>query len=192
MRSDELTKLALKAAAGDEDALDALVKNEKPYLDKWLGARCGANNPLYSEIEDISQEIMVQLVRSIGSFKGEASFPTWWNSLRWKRWCQFLRARAAWRRWFVLCDYDGGYSTADLETMAGGCEVESELESQEEFDYLVGLANERSREVLRLRYGEGEKLTDIAKALGIGYEKARSRSRWGEKRIREKLRRMEK
>jgi RNA polymerase sigma factor (sigma-70 family) len=186
MTGDELTKLALKAAAGDRDALDALVKNEKPYLDKWLLRRCGPNSPLYSELDDIGQEIMVQLVRSIGSFEGRSSFLNWFISLRWKRWCDFMRRR---RRWW---EYDGRYLRGDLDVMAGSCELESELESQEEFDYLVGLANERSREVLRLRYGEGEKLTDIAKALGIGYEKARSRSRWGEKRIREKLRRMEK
>ncbi len=70
---DHLDVLARRAAAGDPDALDALLTAVRPQV----LARCARVLPNTADAEDACQESLIAVVRGIASFRGESRFTTW-------------------------------------------------------------------------------------------------------------------
>lgn len=70
---DRLDVLARRAAAGDRDALDALLTAVRPQV----LARCARVLPYGADAEDACQEVLIAVVRGIGTFRGESRFTTW-------------------------------------------------------------------------------------------------------------------
>lgn len=69
---DALTQLALQARAGNDRALEALVK--AAYDQVW---RLCASLVDRGSAEDLAQETMLRAVRALPQFRGEASARTW-------------------------------------------------------------------------------------------------------------------
>src|SRR5207253_2425111 len=62
-----------KAASGDPEAQAQLVKELRPHIEKQL-----MRYPVADEDRrDLVRATLVQILRRIGSFRGEASFSTW-------------------------------------------------------------------------------------------------------------------
>ena len=62
-----------QASRGDSAALRALVKELTPYIEKQL-----LRYPLSDEDRhDLVQSTLMQLIRRVGSFRGDSSFSTW-------------------------------------------------------------------------------------------------------------------
>jgi RNA polymerase sigma-70 factor (ECF subfamily) len=62
-----------QASRGDSAALSTLVKELRPHIEKQL-----LRYPLSDEDRhDLVQSTLMQLVRRVGSFRGDASFSTW-------------------------------------------------------------------------------------------------------------------
>jgi len=61
------------ARRGDEEGLRALATAIYPLVRRWLG---GARLER-EEADDLTQDVMVQVLRRLGSFRGESSFTTW-------------------------------------------------------------------------------------------------------------------
>ena len=69
--------LAQAAARGDMEAFEALY--ERYYRRVYsLCLRMVAN---VTEAEDLTQEVFIQLIRKLGSFRGESAFTTWLHRL---------------------------------------------------------------------------------------------------------------
>jgi RNA polymerase sigma-70 factor (ECF subfamily) len=71
--ADELDRLAMAAAAGDAAALDRLVR----IVAERVRARCQRILPNPWDAEEAAQEVLIVLVRRIGSFEGRSRFTTW-------------------------------------------------------------------------------------------------------------------
>ncbi len=70
---DELDRLALSAAAGDERALSVVIARVQ---DRVL-SRCRRILPNPADAEDAAQDALLLLTRRIGSFEGRSRFTTW-------------------------------------------------------------------------------------------------------------------
>lgn len=74
-RSVLLDQLAAAAGAGNRHALVSLVEIVDRYrLDRVAVRRILANN---DEVEEAHQDVLLAVVQSIGTFRGEAAFSTW-------------------------------------------------------------------------------------------------------------------
>jgi RNA polymerase sigma-70 factor (ECF subfamily) len=71
--SDPTPDLIRRAQEGEEDALRSLLTEIHPAVRQWALAHTG--DP--EEAADLSQEVLILLVRKIGSYRGEARFLTW-------------------------------------------------------------------------------------------------------------------
>jgi RNA polymerase sigma factor (sigma-70 family) len=75
-----------RAVSGDRDALTALVSRHQPFVFN-LAVRMFGSRP---EAEDLTQQVLVKMVTSLQSFRGEAAFRTWLYRMTVN---QFLRSK---------------------------------------------------------------------------------------------------
>jgi RNA polymerase sigma-70 factor (ECF subfamily) len=71
--SDGTEELAARAAAGDADALDALLRTIRPEVVR----RCGRFLLYREDAEEAAQDVLVQVARHIDGFEGRSRFSTW-------------------------------------------------------------------------------------------------------------------
>ncbi|MBP0456795.1 RNA polymerase sigma factor [Streptomyces montanisoli] len=65
--------LAARAAAGDEEALDRLLREIRPEIVR----RCGRFLPFREDAEEAAQDVLLQVSRNITRFEGRSRFSTW-------------------------------------------------------------------------------------------------------------------
>jgi RNA polymerase sigma-70 factor (ECF subfamily) len=73
MPTGDLTALALRAAGGDTSALDELLAEIRPRVQR----HCGRLLPNPLDAEEACQDTLLQVSRRIDSFEGRAKFETW-------------------------------------------------------------------------------------------------------------------
>ncbi|MFJ4830720.1 RNA polymerase sigma factor [Streptomyces sp. NPDC088747] len=66
-------ELARHAAAGDEEALDALLRELRPEVVR----RCGRFLPCREDAEEAAQDVLLQVACKITTFEGRSRFSTW-------------------------------------------------------------------------------------------------------------------
>ncbi|MGQ4513104.1 sigma-70 family RNA polymerase sigma factor [Streptomyces sp. DW26H14] len=71
--SYDTEELAARAAAGDEEALDALLRDIQPDVVR----RCGRFLPFREDAEEAAQDVLLQVSRNIRRFEGRSKFSTW-------------------------------------------------------------------------------------------------------------------
>jgi len=65
--------LARRAREGDQDSLRALVEQAYPLVRRWALIHVG--NPV--DADDLTQDVLVMMIRRLDSFQGDALFSTW-------------------------------------------------------------------------------------------------------------------
>jgi RNA polymerase sigma factor (sigma-70 family) len=65
--------LAARAAAGDAESLDLLLRRIEPEVLR----RCGRFLPCRQDAEEAAQDALLQVARRIGGFEGRSRFSTW-------------------------------------------------------------------------------------------------------------------
>ncbi|WP_433271328.1 RNA polymerase sigma factor [Actinosynnema sp. CS-041913] len=70
---ETLDDLAARAAAGDQRALDSLLRRIRPAVLR----RCGAMLLYRVDAEEACQDVLLQVARAVGSFEGRSAFTTW-------------------------------------------------------------------------------------------------------------------
>ncbi|GMV04097.1 MAG: RNA polymerase sigma factor [Gemmatimonadota bacterium] len=88
--------LVRRAQAGDRAGLRALVEAAYPLVRRWALVRTGDA----AEADDLTQDVMIQMIRTLDGFRGEARFETWLYAVT--RNAAAARARRARRRDDVL------------------------------------------------------------------------------------------
>lgn len=73
----ELDQLAMRAADGDGEALDALLAAIQPQVLRI----CGRLLPCRQDAEEASQEALLKVARRIDGFEGRSMFSTWLHSV---------------------------------------------------------------------------------------------------------------
>lgn len=155
-------ELVLRIKEGDTQSLDILVRAYLPRIYRKVQRLVPAE-----DAEDVTQDIFLNLVRSIGNFEGRSAFATWFNKIVVNRVADYHRRMFRQRRRFV--------SEEEILEHEPSQEVSSELELEE----LLMSLPEHYREVILMKLRHNLSFAEIASALGMTYEAARSRYRRG-------------
>jgi RNA polymerase sigma factor (sigma-70 family) len=73
MRDEDIEIWAVKAAAGDAAALEALLTEIRPGVLR----RCARFLPCFQDAEEACQDALLQVARTIDRFEGRSRFSTW-------------------------------------------------------------------------------------------------------------------
>jgi RNA polymerase sigma-70 factor (ECF subfamily) len=152
-RSDEVQLLS-DVARGDRDAVRRLLDEVAPVVYGFLFARVGGDEPV---AEDLLQETLLEAVRSAPSYRGDAALSTWL--------CVIARRRLA-------RHYE---AERKAETARRGLRVVSEaveeidvdnFDRRDEVVRALGRLSPLHRQVLVLKYLDGQPVEEIARQLG--------------------------
>ena len=152
--------LVARAQQGDEAALRELVEQTYPPVRRWALVHTG--DP--AEADDLTQDVLVQMIRKLDAFQGEARFSTWLYTVTRNAATDRLRKRQ--RRARVVKDprsYDELVPRAPSDP--------SRVFEQEDLAALLKTLFEelpgRQREIFDLVELQGLRAAEVAERLGI-------------------------
>jgi len=150
-----------------------------------------------SDVEDLVQDILVALVRSIHTFHQESSLRTWIhaivnNKLRYYFRQKKVRSRVA---HFTATEDEDGESESAESRVAGGEDPGDAVAQKDENSIVLQVLSdlkEDYREILYLRFTDEISFAEIAQHLSLSLEAVKSRYRRAVDVVRRKLRRLNK
>lgn len=159
LRDEELIS---RIQAGDTQSFNDLVEVYFPRTYRKVKMLVPAD-----DAEDVTQDIFLNLVRSIDKFKGRSAFATWFNKIVTNRVADYHR------RMFR----QKGRFACEEEILKH--EPAKEDDSNLEMDDILTKLPEHYREVILKKIYYNLSFAEIASELGMTYEAARSRYRRG-------------
>lgn len=160
-RAAILDPLAMRAAAGSRGALGALLR----AVDQFRLAQPAIRRLIVDghDAEEVAQDVLIEIARSIGSYRGDSRFTTWLYSVARHTAAGFLRRRK------------DALSLGDRDVVAPGARLSSMIATRASIrSALDGLAPEY-RDAVVLRDVERLAYQEIADRLGLNLNTARSR-----------------
>ena len=155
-------ELITRIKAGDENSFNILVREYLPRTFKKVRMLVP-----YEDAEDVTQDIFLNLVRSIYNFEGKSAFATWFNKIILNRVADYHRKMFRQKNKFIS------------ENEISGYELAQEDDNTTEMDDLLMQMPEAYREVILMKVCDNSSFSEIASTLGVTYEAARSRYRRG-------------
>jgi RNA polymerase sigma-70 factor (ECF subfamily) len=156
--------LAQQARDGDRGAFNTLCDRHLPSVYNRLRALLPPE-----AVDDVTQEVFVAATRAIHRYRAQASFRTWLSAIARHKVADYYRSRER-NPATVALDAVTDRATAHVTW------EERTLDRALVREVLLSLPD-HYREVLLLRFAEGLKFKDVATALGISLEAAKSRYR---------------
>ncbi|MBD3184148.1 sigma-70 family RNA polymerase sigma factor [Candidatus Poribacteria bacterium] len=158
--SDE--ELINRIQKGDKESFDKLVRDYFPKINKKVRALVPPE-----DADDVTQDVLLNLVKSIDKFKGKSAFATWLNRIVSNRVADYYRKVFRQRNRFIIEE--------EIIKQEPAEEVNNNIEME---DLLMKLP-ENYREVILMKLCHNLSFAEIASELGVTYEAARSRYRRG-------------
>lgn len=171
--SDE--QLARKAQLGDRDAFHALYQR---YLHRVYN-RVRSKVP-QQDVEDVTQEIFIAVVRSLDSFEQRSRFNTWLYTIVNRQIADFYRRRGRSPRSAIELDDDGSKEIPVAADVEG---AEQRVVLQRALQQLP----EHYQEIILLRFVDGLTFAEIAEQRGQSLEAVKSLYRRAIQAIRDRL-----
>ncbi|MEE8449533.1 MAG: sigma-70 family RNA polymerase sigma factor [Thermodesulfobacteriota bacterium] len=168
--SDEA--LVARVKEGDETALNTLYER---YMEK-VYFRIGGQVPR-QDVEDVTQEVFLALVRSLTTFRAACSFSTWVNSLINKKVADYYRRK------YSRKEVNWGYGEQGQRHHQPAREKEVMVKE------ILHRLPKHYREVILERLAEGMSFKEVADSMDYSLEAAKSlyrraldafRKEWGE------------
>ncbi|MBM3211565.1 sigma-70 family RNA polymerase sigma factor [Candidatus Poribacteria bacterium] len=169
MVNDE--ELISRIKEGDKNSFDTLVKEYLPRTYKKVRMLVPDE-----DAEDVTQDIFLNLIRSIENFEGKSAFATWFNRIILNRIADYHRRMFRQKNRFV---YEEGILSREPSSEDNNNNMEME-------DLLMKMP-EAYREVILMKVCDNLSFAEIASNLGVTYEAARSRYRRGIKYVAGKI-----
>jgi len=158
-----LDVLARNAAQGSTLALEMLVE----AVDRFGAARRAVRRFLVDDdaVDDVTQDTLITVARSIGSFRGEAKFTTWLYQVARNRAVDHLRRVRSTR---PLPDGDGDGDGSGPPGLApdSAARLSSVVASRQAVQQLLAELPERYRDAVTLRDVERLPYAEVATRLG--------------------------
>ncbi len=132
-----------------------------------------------ADVEDVTQEVFVAMLRSLPSFRGDAKFSTWLRTLTNNKVAEYYRKRYR-KKEAMLVDLDYAEQSSDHNSASS---LEDRIALQRALNYLPS----QYREVILLRFAEGMPFKEIAEQLGQNLEASKSLFRRAMSTLREKM-----
>lgn len=153
-RHDDEAALLLRAAAGEPEAVRALLDLAGPVVYGYVLARVGGDE---AAAEDVVQDTFLEAVRAAASFRGEAAVTTWMCAIARRR---LLRHYEAERR------QDAARRGLEIVRTTGVGPGPEIVEERDEVVRALGRIPPLHRQVLVLKYLDGRPVAEIASELG--------------------------
>lgn len=175
----EETRLLKAARAGDEKALREIVQMVSGPAYRFSMGFCRNTD----DAEDLVQDVMATLLRSLDSFRGESSLSTWTYIVA-KRACGRRRQRA--KRQMSIEDLSP--IEADRPDPGPGPSRRAEnSELSAALETAIASLPDAQKQVLVMRDVEGLSAAEVGKVLGLGERAVKSRLHRARLVLREKL-----
>jgi RNA polymerase sigma-70 factor (ECF subfamily) len=179
--------LVRRAQAGDREALSALIQSQQTYV--YSIAMSLMHNP--ADAADMTQEVFVRLMRSLGTYRAETKFTTWLYRLVTNICLDGLRRRG---RAIESLDEPSGAQAGDDARTVGERLADSDRWTQPEEEIALRESASEVREALQtlppaqrlaltLHYFEDLKYEDIADTMGLPLNTVKSHIRRGKERL---------
>lgn len=178
-------ELILRLQRGDEWAFQLMVRR---FRTKIFSIAFGITLDT-EESQDIMQEVFLQVYRTIGDFRGDASLATWLHRITVNRSLNWKRRWARRFKWLhVSTDSTDGLPAAEPESDLPSPEIRvANAQTRQQIDKALKMLPEQARTIFVLRELEGLAYEEIADAIGIKLGTVRSRLFHARKRLREIL-----
>lgn len=159
-RRKPLQLLAVAAASGDEWAIEALVV----IVDRHDLAKAAIDRQLYSptDREDVRQDVLLLVARSIGSFRGDAAFTTWLHRVATNAALGFVRARSR-------------EAEPTDQTVTSSARISSMIATRQDVAEVIRSLPDRYRDAVLLRDVEQLSYAEVAERLDLNLNTARAR-----------------
>jgi len=176
-----------KASRGDATSLEALVVALRPHIEKQL-----LRYPLSDDDrQDLVQSTLMQIIRRVGSFRGDSSFSTWLFRVTANEALMMMRSQRRHRARLVqgldLEDLGSLPAANDASAQAQGDRADVNA-AQSERDAIVRAALDELppeyRDVVALHYHQDLGLEEIASRLATTESAVRSRLHRARSRLR--------
>jgi RNA polymerase sigma-70 factor (ECF subfamily) len=179
-----LPELIARAKDGDRAALDRLTRVARPYVERQL-ARYPVSN---DDRLDLVQSTLLQIVRRIGSFRGDASFGTWLFRVTANEALMLMRSQRRQRARVVEgLDLEDLGVLPTVQTTVGEDEAASAAERDAHVRDALGALPDDYRDVVVAHYRDELGLHEIARKLSVSESAVRSRLHRARVRLREIL-----
>ena len=168
--SDET--LAGRFVAGDHGAFDELVRRHRDGIYRFVRWHLGAAG---SEAEDVTQDVLIEVYRSLPRYEGRSRLETWILGLAYNRCRLTWRGSRSAQRVSVAAEATDDVfrtvadATADLDALLARREVQAKVRSA------IERLGPEHRDVVLLREVEGLSYGEIANVLRIPVGTVRSR-----------------
>ena len=178
-------ELILRLQRGDEWAFQLMVRR---FRNKIFSIAFGITLDA-EESQDIMQEVFLQVYRTIGDFRGDASLATWLHRITVNRSLNWKRRWARRFKWLhVSTDSTEGLPAVEPESDLPSPEIRvANAQTRRQIDNALKMLPDQARTVFVLREIEGLSYEEIADAIGIKLGTVRSRLFHARKRLKEIL-----
>ena len=178
-------ELILRLQRGDEWAFQLMVRR---FRTKIFSIAFGITLDT-EESQDIMQEVFLQVYRTIGNFRGDASLATWLHRITVNRSLNWKRRWARRFKWLhVSTDSTDGQPAVEPESDLPSPEIRvANAQTRRQIDNALKMLPDQARTVFVLREIEGLSYEEIAEAIGIKLGTVRSRLFHARKRLKEIL-----
>ena len=178
--ADIASGLVQRARRGDDKALRDLIECAYPLVRRWSLVRTG--DP--SDADDLTQDVLVQMIRKLEGFKGDAQFGTWLYSIT--RNAAADRYRKDERR-ARLAESPGAYDALVPAAVEDPARLAERTEVRAALEVFFEELPERQREIFDLVELQGLPSTDVAELLGIEPVSVRAHLFKARRRLRERI-----
>lgn len=169
--------LVLLVRAGDSRAFDTLFHRHQDYVYNICYGVLGRAETA----RDVTQEVFLQVHRSLGSFRRGARFSTWLFRIAVNRAVDVARSES--RRQHAPID---GVVLEAVDPSPGPQQMAEREDESDEIRRVMGLIPPRHRDVLVLRYFQSMTIDEMAEVLGCGVQAAKVRLHRARQQFREK------
>jgi RNA polymerase sigma-70 factor, ECF subfamily len=171
-------ELARRCAGGDREAQLALFEQQRGQVHRTLFRIMGSNR----QMEDLAQDTFVEILRSIGSYRGESSLKTWVDSVAARVAFRYLSRRAP----------RAPHIAAVSELRAPSTEPEQHADARAAMRSLYGVLD-RLEPKYRIAYAlhvvDGRPIGEVARVMRVSLVAAKNRVWRARRMVNERARR---
>lgn len=167
-----LAEVIRRAQAGDRAALNELTRLIRPQVERQL-----ARYPVSDEDRlDLVQSTLLQVVRTLGSFRGDSSFTTWLFRVTANEALMLMRSQRRQRARIVEgLDFEELGLLPTVRSTVSEDDAASRAEREAHVREALGELPEDYRDVVVAHYHEDLGLQEIARKLSVSESAVRSR-----------------
>lgn len=161
------------ARRGDARAMEQLLEKVSPVVLRFGMRMCGGS---VHDAEDVLQDTLLTLARSVGDFRGASSLSTWLFTIV-RTACSRKRRKSRFAPDHVasLDGAEGRAATDVPDATRGPDEALAEREVGDVLERAIGALDPKYREVLILRDVEGLTAPEVAEVLGMRLDAVKTR-----------------